>query len=1046
EQGDLEPEHLEAEARGTEAAVLRAFSAPPALPVLSRTVAGSYNALSEEEGSGAAGAWSPFAPRPALSSGGAAGAALVEGLASWTARAGRLGAGAPVQRQVEAQSLSGAGVSMPAGSSASAAMSPHATAPVAGEGHTVPPATHNGELTPHLTTPASGEGVAGLASSSGQAVPRAVQRRGRRHAAGESPTADPGNTPTAPASSTESGVWNAGAENANIGNTPTAPTSALGGAATLPAAPLQRLAAAGTLLGDLARRHDAHVSPGAVPLSSIFSAGSKGTRMSVQRRGARDIGGSLTFGTGVPGLAALAGGAAVRAAASLQSSPSSQSSAATNATVSPSIQRTASTAGTGMTSLPSASTSLVSGSAGSSFPAIPPDSTGIEGGHSDGSNAGGAWSTLPARAGSVGRSAALSTDDATIPILQRLTAGSLRAPVPAPSSDALSMPVLARMSASEYGALLGASADGSGTSRSGADSPLRGGQDAGWTGLGAFSQAGHDAGWTGLGSLSLGGQGAGWAGAAGGILHHVQRTAIRQSGTAISGGATLLPLGGSSSISQGSIGGPGSAPFESPLAVGMAAESAVAPSTAAVQRADASRPGWSTRESVPAPGMAAVQRTRAYPAGAPMGMMSLSGQGHGLAAMSGGLASRALGAAALQRASAAVLTSRGTAYSPSSGSGFSLPSTAGIGPGRSAPGSSPTLQRFGAGESARHLPMVTNLGTPVLQRFAAGESGGAALGAAMLGRMSGTGASGWAPVSSGALAGASGALAGAAGGIAWHVQRMVGSASLGAGLAVGSAPLGGAMTIGPAVDSGSSSSTAPAARGSSASQDFTSTFGSPVFTALPAMQRMDSAAWMGGASGTLAGQTYGWAAMSGGLTARALQAAGAGLASPIQRTGVEQRGTGSGGPATGWSMALPLQGQSDGTSIFTQRFATSAAIGQAAAGAAQRLATTPVLLGGGRPHSGELAGSPPAIMVSRMWSGRPMGGAMTDDAAPGAATPTGSPVPGLTEMTQRSQGTSAMLVFSGLTGDETASSSASGAGLAALPVNRAVAMPPSTPA
>jgi hypothetical protein len=82
--------------------------------------------------------------------------------------------------------------------------------------------------------------------------------------------------------------------------------------------------------------------------------------------------------------------------------------------------------------------------------------------------------------------------------------------------------------------------------------------------------------------------------------------------------------------------------------------------------------------------------------------------------------------------------------------------------------------------------------------------------------------------------------------------------------------------------------------------------------------------------------------------------------------------------------------------------------------------------------------------VSRMWSGQPVGGAMTDDTAPGAAGPNGSPVPALSGMTQRAEGTSAMLVFGGLTGDETAPSARGGA--PALPVNRAMAMPPSTPA
>ncbi len=76
------------------------------VPVLSRMVAGSYDALSDDAGSGSGGAWSPFAPRPALSSGGS-GASLVEGLASFATRSGRFGGGAQVQRQSAGTALSG---------------------------------------------------------------------------------------------------------------------------------------------------------------------------------------------------------------------------------------------------------------------------------------------------------------------------------------------------------------------------------------------------------------------------------------------------------------------------------------------------------------------------------------------------------------------------------------------------------------------------------------------------------------------------------------------------------------------------------------------------------------------------------------------------------------------------------------------------------------------------------------------------------------------------------------------------------------------------
>ncbi len=543
--------------------------------------------------------------------------------------------------------------------------------------------------------------------------------------------------------------------------------------------------------------------------------------------------------------------------------------------------------------------------------------------------------------------------------------------------------------------------------------------------LGGGSPVGES--WGAPSSLSLGGQGGGWASAAGGILHQVQRLTAHQAGVPVLGGGLSAQAGGAAGVNNGSAGtvvGPSTGiGFPGPV-------NAAAGTPAGTDFGLAGIPSFSAGVSG-IPGIAgsvdsagssassAVQRTRATWAGASTSLMSLSGQGHGLAAMTGGLAARAFGPAAVQRMSTTGVGSvAGSNVSPATGAFPNSPTTA-----------APT---FGTNGFAL---------TPTLQRLAAGESGSAALGAALLERMSGTGGTGWTSSPGNTLAGGAGSIAGIAGGMSARIQRMAESGSIGsnAGAAssidVGSFPgsfgresWGAGSQENGSANLGSSTGSYGTPIGINASGD---SAGGGAFVGLPAVQRVDPATWTMGGSHALAGQGYGLAAMSGGLTARALQAGGSSLAAPVQRLGSGSDGS----DRSVGSAELPLQ-----------RFATSAAIGQAAAGAAQRLASTAVLLGGGRAGGGDLAGGAPAVMVSRMWSGQAMGGAMTDDMSPGAAGPNGSPVPGLSEMTQRAQGTSAMLVFSGLTGDETAASNPRSGGAPALPVSRAMAMPPSTPA
>jgi hypothetical protein len=135
------------------------------------------------------------------------------------------------------------------------------------------------------------------------------------------------------------------------------------------------------------------------------------------------------------------------------------------------------------------------------------------------------------------------------------------------------------------------------------------------------------------------------------------------------------------------------------------------------------------------------------------------------------------------------------------------------------------------------------------------------------------------------------------------------------------------------------------------------------------------------------------------------------------------------------------QGQGTAGSL-ANGFAPSAAIGQAAAGATQRWISTAALFSGG--SSGELAASPGPLMVSRMWTGQPLGGAMTNDETPGATAPMGTPVPGLPQMTQRATDSATMLVFNGLTGEDGAPAR-TGGNAGTLQVSRAVAGPPSVP-
>jgi hypothetical protein len=1100
-EADAEPEHLEAQARGSEAAVLRAFSGPPPMPVLSRMVASNYDALSDDVGSGAGGAWSPFAARPALSGG--SGGALVEGMASYATRSGRLGGGAQVQRQSVGTGLSGTIPSIAGATAAggSAAQSPSAAQAASG----IVPAVST-RIVPSASQ--SGISAAPLVGGAGDSSPigdsgtgTTVQRRTRR-------------------SADQAARVGSGPEGSIEGAGPVGSAVLQSRAAAAIGTSIQRFTMPGTLLGDLARRHEAQASPGAVPLSSIFRADSESGPASVQRRAFGGAGTSFTFGASPSGLAALAGGAAFRASAStqpawaigsatppaMQRTELSGSRGSGGSTTPPTVQRTEPSGGSaGSVSAaigfsPSASITDGNSSAtvGRSTGAL--DSAGTpsagetamaaSGGNTAGMSAqygitGGTAAQTPDTSWTGGQGAPLSADRGTIPILQRLAAGGFQGENTPTNADDLSTPILARMNTAEHAAL-------------------------------SFGGAPSGESWGTPQSLSLGGQGAGWAGAAGGMLHQVQRLTARQTAFPVFSGAAAAPFGASGTsmnINQGSaspIGIQAGSSYGVPdHSLGIAGDSSASAGQAAVQRTVGNAGGIGSsltgalqrasiagnggesagsaavqRTAINAGGMGssfvgamqrtgvdagpsgfanlgAVQRSGTQWAGTPSSLMSLSGHGHGLAAMTGGLAARTLGPAAVQRMAARGVTPYNAAYIPSipsSGASFSPVGSLPLGTGVSAQPAARAAT--GAGDFAR---------TTMLQRFAAGELGGSALGAALLERMSGTGDAGRRSGSADTLAGGTVGMAGIVGGVGARIQRMAGSGSIGtyAGAASTpdlSSPSGSFARDGGGVGSrgegsaslGASLGSHGTALGVGGSHDFGA---GSVLAGLPAVQRVEPATWTVGGSQALVGEGYGLAAMSGGLAARALQAGGSAGTSSVQRwagqsstTGTElgnglgsipasrywggvggSAGTSGFGPA--WSATLPLQ-----------RFATSAAIGQAAVGAAQRRASTPVLLGGGAAANGELAGAPSTVFVSRMWSGQPVGGAMTDDTAPGAAGPNGSPVPALSGMTQRAEGTSAMLVFSGLTGDETAAPSARGGAAPTLPVNRAMAMPAGTPA
>jgi len=355
EPGEVEPAHLEAEALGTEAAVLRAFSGPAPIPVLARMVAGSYDALGSEREPGSESIWSGFSPRPALSGGGSSGA-MAEGLAAWSSRASRASltaGGAPIQRQaavagVSSPAAAGSSIAAPttahspsiAGSSIAApsianppaaAPSPTGATPTASPASVAPGAAIPAAAFPLppaglLTTPSSA--IEAATSSSALSAPAVSSAAGPAGPAVQRKT-----TPGLP------GVGTAGIEAAVRDGTSVSASSGfaaqsrpeVGGSGSF----VQRFAAGGTLLGDLARRRGTHVAPGAIALSPIFgSAGSDGATP-VQRQASGRSSASYTLGAGAPGLAAFAGSMAARAGGARSISPGGQSY------VEPMVQRSA---------------------------------------------------------------------------------------------------------------------------------------------------------------------------------------------------------------------------------------------------------------------------------------------------------------------------------------------------------------------------------------------------------------------------------------------------------------------------------------------------------------------------------------------------------------------------------------------------------------------------------------------------------------------------------------------------------------------------------
>ncbi|MGH2408749.1 MAG: hypothetical protein ACRDGS_00125, partial [Chloroflexota bacterium] len=349
----------------------------------------------------------------------------------------------------------------------------------------------------------------------------------------------------------------------------------------------------------------------------------------------------------------------------------------------------------------------------------------------------------------------------TIPILDGLAARALQTPGVTAGAEAFAWPVLARMSTAEFG-ILGGSGSPSGESE-----PQGGGGP--WSGMGAGVFAGQG--------------GASWA-AAGGMLHQVQRSTRGSTSLGSHAGVSIPSSGRAISIARITAAGAAQG-----AVYGGSDQPARFPSTLP----DGIGSGRSPSLGLGARGAASVQRATAYSTAAP-GVMSWRGQGHGLAAMTGGLAARALPAAVIQRLATGALSSGGR---PGSAAGTGMGGTS-AGQLGGSPGTAESLvarrrvggfqppQGIGAPGSAGSLPGTVR--SLVVQRFATGgfatgESGSAAQAAPMLARMTpgGDGASTWSDGAAawggswpaGTLADSAGGLAGAAGGLVARIQRMV---------------------------------------------------------------------------------------------------------------------------------------------------------------------------------------------------------------------------------------------------------------------------------
>ncbi|MGH2409632.1 MAG: eCIS core domain-containing protein, partial [Chloroflexota bacterium] len=325
--GEGEPAHLEAEAAGTEAAVLRAFSEPARIPMLSRMVAGSYEALGSDREPSSKSIWSGFTPRPALSGGGA-GPAMAEGLAAWTARtagASLIQGGSPVQRQAAVAGLSSSSAAgslaaraSTAGSSGSLTTSPSAAgsstaspspmtaaSPTAGSttvAQDISPAPAPSALgaTASLTSSSPSQATAPISPFTPASALSGPAARGAASAAGPSVQRQASTgLPVAGAAGTGATGLAGIPVGASLGSA-ARPLGEAGGVGPF----LQRFATGGTLLGDLGRRREGRTSPGAITLSPIFSPSGPEGMPRVQRRALA----SYTLGAGASGLAAFAGG------------------------------------------------------------------------------------------------------------------------------------------------------------------------------------------------------------------------------------------------------------------------------------------------------------------------------------------------------------------------------------------------------------------------------------------------------------------------------------------------------------------------------------------------------------------------------------------------------------------------------------------------------------------------------------------------------------------------------------------------------------------